>query len=162
MNMCPYAILFSVVAYSYKHVFTHLQYVAVWPDISTPTTIGPVGLLIGLVKAVRHLAREKANNVKILLHGGPGVGRTGTFIALYQLMEKLDSQFAEFSKLHSPSSINTKLLEEKTIDIFEAVFELRKKRCEMVNVYNKLERYITSDIKNQTISLLIINFNLYF
>ena len=52
----------------------------------------------------------------VLVHYSAGVGRTGTFIALYRLMAKVDEGQAS-----------------ESIDIFNEVFKLREDRCSMVS-----------------------------
>ena len=51
----------------------------------------------------------------MIVHCSAGVGRTGTFIALYKLMEKIDNG-----------------LINETIDIYNEVMQLRQDRCFMV------------------------------
>jgi len=59
------------------------------------------------------LSTSEKNNV--VVHCSAGVGRTGTFIALYKLMDWIDS---------------TPNIEK--VDIFNEVLLLRKNRCNMV------------------------------
>ena len=88
-----------------------------------------------MVKQLRHLVASKnQNQVKILVHCSAGVGRTGTFIALYQLMELLDRKVDEYRKSIGKQSSNLNELEEITIDIFNTVFTLRRQRCLMVSI----------------------------
>ncbi len=68
-----------------------------------------------------------SNNLKcvsgpstVLVHCSAGVGRSGTFIALYKLMTKID--VGEISH---------------TIDILSEVFTLREDRCHMVKYFSK-------------------------
>jgi hypothetical protein len=56
----------------------------------------------------------------VLVHCSAGVGRSGTFIALYKLMTKID--VGEISH---------------TIDILNEVFTLREDRCHMVKYFSQ-------------------------
>ena len=51
----------------------------------------------------------------VVVHCSAGVGRTGTFIALYRLMEMIEGGHVT-----------------DTIDIYNEVFQLRSDRCLMV------------------------------
>ena len=81
-----------------------------------------------MIKAVRKLVAQKNDNVKILVHCSAGVGRTGTFIALYQLMETLDQKFG---KSINPETFET-VIADNSIDLFNTVYQLRSKRMQMV------------------------------
>ena len=116
--------------YSHEHAFDHLQYVG-WPDFGAPETTAPI---ISLVKAVRKLVTAKTKDVKILVHCSAGVGRTGTFLALYELMEIIDTKLTEYKQLERFISVKAKDIEEGSIDIFNTVFNLRKQRCKMVGI----------------------------
>ena len=132
--------------YVYDHSFKHFQYIG-WPDHGAPKSTKSI---IALAKKVRNIVSAEKCNVKLLVHCAAGVGRTGTFIALYQLMEILDEKVAKY-KL-GDSSDKEDGLNDKSIDIFNTVFDLRKKRCEMVskchliyksNIRFRNELYIT-------------------
>ena len=78
-----------------------------WPDFGAPTTTGSI---ITLAKAVRQVVelhtkdkRRSNDNVKILAHCSAGVGRTGTFVTLYQFMEILDQKIPEYKRLQLSS-----------------------------------------------------------
>ena len=115
-----------VVEYVFSHFCDQFHYIG-WPDFGAPATTHSI---IVLAKTVRKIVASKNRNVKILVHCSAGVGRTGTFIALYQFMEILDEKIPEYKKLQRLSKPGE--LEEMAIDIFNRVFTLRKQRCEMV------------------------------
>ena len=111
-------------------MFDQFHYIG-WPDFGAPKTTDSI---IHLAKAVRKLvAQNKEQHVKVLVHCSAGVGRTGTFISLYQFMEMLDEKIPEYKRLQRLSPSRPDDLEEMTIDIFNHVFNLRKQRCELVS-----------------------------
>ena len=116
------------VEYVFSHFCDQFHYIG-WPDFGAPATTHSI---IVLAKAVRKIVASKNRHVKILVHCSAGVGRTGTFVALYQLMEILDEKIPEYKKLQRLSKPGE--LEEMAIDIFNRVFTLRKQRCEMVSI----------------------------
>ena len=118
--------------YSYKQQFTHLQFVG-WPDRSAPEKIS---CAIELVRTVRKLIAGHSNITTVLVHCAAGIGRTGTFISLFQLMEELDSHFLQYQNLRDPTHTDTQRFEEETIDIFKTVLSLRKERSGMVSFYS--------------------------
>ena len=125
---------FDVLEYVDEHPFPHFQFVG-WPDHGAPKTTDSI---IALVKEVRKIVSETNDNVKVLVHCAAGVGRTGTFIALYHLMEELDEKVVQYlTEEDEPSTSSGNedddLDDKITIDVFQTVFNLRKKRCEMVN-----------------------------
>jgi protein tyrosine phosphatase len=71
-------------------------------------------------------------DVTVLVHCSAGVGRTGTFVSLYQLMETLDEKMNEYKKEKLADSLVNYERDKITIDIFNTVFNLRRQRCEMV------------------------------
>ena len=92
----------------------HLHYLG-WPDFGAPTETDPI---ISLVKDVRQLIntgmKSRRDKINVLVHCSAGVGRTGTFIALYQIMEQLDHLVPEFEK--------GGIYEKKEVDIFNTAF----------------------------------------
>jgi len=94
-----------------------------WPDLTAPEK---PRLLLDLVQKAYTLQEDKKvkqpdqNPGTILVHCSAGVGRTGTFLAVYKLW--LDY-------------INPDI---KELAVFPTVLELRKQRCKMVQ---KKEQY---------------------
>lgn len=72
--------------------------------------------------------RDEINNqkkeVSILVHCSAGVGRTGTFIALYQLMEALDLPRGNTTEATSLSNLTRKMALNREIDIYNTVYLL--------------------------------------
>ena len=111
------------------HSVIQFQYTG-WPDFGAPTdTKSIIDLVSELKKKVTHLRKKEC---RVLVHCSAGVGRTGTFISLYQFMEILDEKVPEYKRLQRLSPGKSEDIEEMAIDIFNHVFSLRKQRCEMV------------------------------
>ena len=96
-----------------NRVIIHLQ-LTDWPDRSAP---GHAGHLVQLVQLTHvmlntHTVGPQGQDGPLLVHCSAGVGRTGTFICVDQIMNNIDS-------LSSPSS---------EVDIFHTVYQLRKQR----------------------------------
>ena len=105
----------------------HLHYVG-WPDYGVPEENDHI---VNLVKDVREIIKgdtTRKQNYNILVHCSAGVGRTGTFIALYKLMEEIEAIMERRLELSS----NTLNNDNQKINIFSTVFSLREKRVEMV------------------------------
>jgi protein tyrosine phosphatase len=109
---------------------THLHYVG-WPDYGVPEENNHI---VELVKDVRRIIKddtERTEKCNILVHCSAGVGRTGTFIALYQLMEKIENILME-RQMPGTSDSATTVDGIQHINIFSTVYGLRSKRVEMV------------------------------
>ena len=116
-----------------------------WPDYGVPDSCksvldllehvrsklegadGNLVVLISIIRVRRFLVLKKEKilirefvqgSTNVLVHCSAGVGRTGTFIGLYKLLTKIDTEEAE-----------------ETIDVFNEVFKLREDRCLMVNSF---------------------------
>ena len=63
----------------------HLQ-TKKWADLTAPED---TRIMLDMVQAVRTISRAEASPQPILVHCSAGVGRTGTFIAVYKLIEDL-------------------------------------------------------------------------
>ncbi|KAJ7331834.1 hypothetical protein JRQ81_014014 [Phrynocephalus forsythii] len=86
----------------------HLHYTA-WPNHGVPESTASMIAFIELVRAHMQNANETGPT---LVHGSAGVGRTGTFIALDRLLQQLKY--------------------EKVVDVFNAVYSLRRNRHRMI------------------------------
>mgnify|MGYP003316481837 CR=1 FL=1 len=88
-----------------------------------------------------------------MVHCSAGVGRTGTFIALNQLMERIEETFSFNNE--KVTEISKKQWEKnytsKSIDIFNTALELRSKRMFMVSIVG---------ISNQKYEILLLNITL--
>ena len=106
-----------------------------WPDFDAPTNTQSI---ISLVKEVRkRTAQLRKQECKILVHCSAGVGRTGTFIALYRIMKQLENsatiaqQMAEFSDRNWEDHYAL-----QSVDIFNTVLKLRRERVHMVSKFS--------------------------
>ena len=79
-----------------------------WPDHGVPDNCA---VMLNFVRRVRKL-HPYSNPCPLLVHCSAGVGRTGTFIVLDSMMEKLKT--------------------EDTIDVYDFIIELRTQRVLMV------------------------------
>ena len=110
---------------------TQLQYTG-WPDYGVPEEGNHLTNLVKKVRYIIQCNQTKIANGKrftILAHCSAGVGRTGTFIVMYQMMDLLEEIL-----LSNNSSVRISNTNEDAhyIDIFNAVLSLRAKRVEMV------------------------------
>ena len=62
---------------------THLQ-TKKWADLTAPED---TKIMLDMVQAIRAISHAKDSPEPILIHCSAGVGRTGTFIAVYKLIE---------------------------------------------------------------------------
>ena len=97
-----------------NRVIIHLQ-LTDWPDRSAP---GHAGHLVQLVQLTHvmlntHTAGPQGQGGPLLVHCSAGVGRTGTFICVDQIINNIDSSHS------SPCT---------EVDIFHTVYQLRKQR----------------------------------
>ena len=92
---------------------THIQYTN-WPDHGVPESACEI---LHLYYKVKTLERSGP----LLVHCSAGVGRTGTFIALDNLLSQND--------------------EEEEVDVLKCVSDMRKDRCQMVQT-DKQYKYV--------------------
>jgi len=101
---------------------THLQY-TMWPDHGVPSESAPLRKLVKHVEQLRELNPEGP----ICVHCSAGIGRSGTFIAVHLIMQKLRKYF----KNHEDPF--------EAVNILETVQKLRTERPGMVQTK---EQYI--------------------
>ena len=63
---------------------THLQ-TKKWADLTAPED---TRIMLDMVQAISTISNAKDNPEPILVHCSAGVGRTGTFIGVYKLVEE--------------------------------------------------------------------------
>ena len=63
---------------------THLQ-TKKWADLTAPED---TRIMLDMVQAIRAISHARDNPEPILVHCSAGVGRTGTFIGVYKLVEE--------------------------------------------------------------------------
>ncbi|KAJ8040471.1 Receptor-type tyrosine-protein phosphatase T [Holothuria leucospilota] len=96
----------NVIQLNGARVIHQLHYVS-WPDMGTPKQPTP---LIAFVKQAKLIHREK--KTPMVVHCSAGVGRTGTFIALYSLLDNV--------------------LNDEYVHVFDFVKKMRENRVNMV------------------------------
>ncbi|KAG7157933.1 Receptor-type tyrosine-protein phosphatase eta-like 2, partial [Homarus americanus] len=89
-----------------SRIVQHFHFVS-WPDMGCPDTPNH---LINLVEAVRKAVPSSSSHV--LVHCSAGVGRTGTFIGLNNMIDEI--------------------AEEDSVDVFHTVYKMRMHRTNMV------------------------------
>lgn len=123
----------DTISHGFK-VLTQIQYVG-WPDYGVPEKDDHI---IKLVKDVREIIHEDdrgEQKFNVLVHCSAGVGRTGTFVALYRLMDKIEEELFDTERIGS--NCGSKSAEDHSINIFKTVFSLRSKRVEMVQSWEQ-------------------------
>ena len=63
---------------------THLQ-TKKWADLTAPAD---TKIMLDMVQALRAISKARDSQEPILVHCSAGVGRTGTFIGVYKLVEE--------------------------------------------------------------------------
>ncbi|XP_047474486.1 receptor-type tyrosine-protein phosphatase F-like isoform X2 [Penaeus chinensis] len=96
---------------SRTRVIQHFHYVS-WPDMGCPQTPDQ---LIQFVKVVRAAIPRESSHT--LIHCSAGVGRTGTFIALSNLMDEMEA--------------------DGSVDVFHCVYRMRHHRTNMVQTQSQ-------------------------
>ena len=109
-----------------------------WPDLGVPQETDH---LIKAVKDVRDIIledKDRREKFTVLVHCSAGVGRTGTFFALYKLMEDVDEilKTKEDSQKKSGNKASD-MVNSDIINIYNTVFSLRSKRVEMVQTWGQ-------------------------
>ena len=105
-----------------------------WEDYGVPKSPDPI---LNLVQKIRQEIRSlQLSSTKILVHCSNGMGQTGTFIALYRLMEILDVKMEKMFRKSKKELVENAsyYLHNISIDVFETVFDLRSRRMKMVSI----------------------------
>ena len=92
-----------------NRVVVHLQ-LTDWPDRSTPGTGSDLVTIVQLTHVLLTTHSLGPDTGPLLVHCSAGVGRTGTFICVDQIMRQLDT------------------VPCNELDIFHTVYQLRKQR----------------------------------
>ena len=110
-----------------------------WPDYGVPETADD---LVNMVKDVREIIQgdqTRKARYNILAHCSAGVGRTGTFIALYKLMETIEDTLIDYDppgdEYHDSATAWVQPATKNSLDIFSTVLALRCRRTEMVQSF---------------------------
>lgn len=101
-----------------KHPFTLIQFED-WPDFGAPDR---AEVLVDCAKEIRQLIPRKKKTA-VVVHCSAGVGRTGTFVGLYKLMNDIDDQ-------------------TPTLDVYSTVLAMRKDRNFMVCTCNQQQIFL--------------------
>ena len=113
-----------------EHNINQFQYLG-WSEFEAPSSMSSIFLLI---KEIRKIVESKGKDINILVHCSTGSGRSGTFIALYYLMELLDQKMSNIQQAQE-NPVNKKLKDhDLEIDVFNSVSNLMKERCELVSI----------------------------
>ena len=84
----------------------------------------------------------------ILVHCSAGVGRTGTLITLYKMMEEIEDLLPKVEKEGDSSNLS--------IDIFNTVFNFRSKRMYMVSIVYQIIFWFAIKLISFTVNQLNI------
>ena len=132
---------------------TQLQYIG-WPDYGVPEEGDHLTKLVKKVRYIIQSDQDKISNGKkftVLAHCSAGVGRTGTFIAMYQMMDRIEDMLS--NKYNNSQSNGNQF-----IDIFKEVLELRSKRVEMVQSWAQY-KYLYKSIAEYSKQVKALNEN---
>ncbi|KAG7256351.1 hypothetical protein CRUP_024883 [Coryphaenoides rupestris] len=110
-----------------------------WPEIGTPSEGRG---MIDLVASVQRQQQQSGNH-PIIVHCSAGAGRTGTFIALSNILERVKAeglldvfQTVKSLRMQRPHMVQT--MAEGLLDVFQTVKSLRMQRPHMVQT---MEQY---------------------
>ena len=114
-----------------EHNLKQFHYLG-WPDFQAPNSMSSIFLL---TKEIRKIVESNRSGINILVHCSTGTGRSGTFVALYYLMELFDQKMTNLRQAQGNPK-NNKLKDlDLEIDVFNTVSNIMKERSEMVSVY---------------------------
>lgn len=120
---------------SRSRVIVHIQYMS-WPDRTTPSSCEELIQLVQLTRVMYNQYSNKGCDTPspILIHCSAGVGRTGTYICVEQVMKVIDN------------------MTSSEIDVFHTVYQLRRDRRYMVQTraqYEYVYRCIVTYLKQR-------------
>ena len=116
-----------------------------WADLTAPED---TKILMDLV----HKTRDLTDNTKhpIVVHCSAGVGRTGTFIAVYKLIEEyLDDKYINLPIMIYIYSL---IFRKQNLSVYHTVVEMRGQRMKMVQKpqqYIYIFKCLRDEVKNQ-------------
>jgi len=115
----------------------HIQYVG-WPDHGVPANKKEV---CDLIKEVMEMKRIKKNGGPLVVHCSAGVGRTGAFVSLFHLYERLLFSQPSDASSATKSTFNSEPYEMdlEADEVFEVVANLRRQRDCMVQTLEQYE-----------------------
>ena len=134
----------------------HLQYSG-WQDHGCPEDVGQYLAFCEEMGALRrHTVSEVSagvnTNTPVLVHCSAGVGRTGTFIGLYKLVNDYNDDTVE-SNIESLTNSMSAIPQVDKLDPFETVVTMRRQRNKMVQKpmqYNYMFRCLADYVAETT------------